>query len=151
MVPALVLASTTWVAALTVAPFMASRAHLSPPLYACVVALYGAGAAICHQLPARSFRLWGAQMPVCARCTGIYVGAALAALVAAALSDARGEHPRGSVARTLLLVAALPSLATLVFEWTTGQAPSNLTRALAGLPLGAAVGWLLVGPGYEVN
>jgi uncharacterized membrane protein len=151
MVPALVGASATWVAALIAAPFAATRAHFWPPLYAFAVAVYGVGATICHQLPARSFRLWGAQMPVCARCTGIYVGAALAAVVAAAPADARAGRPGPFGARSLLFVAALPSLATLVFEWTTGQAPSNLIRAAAGLPLGAAVAWLLVRLGYEVN
>jgi len=95
-------------------------------------------------------------MPVCARCAGIYAGAALAAVV----SVVRGFQPAGarraaidgaSRARTVLLVAALPSLATLVFEWTTGQTPSNTIRAAAGVPLGAAVSWLLLRLGYEVN
>lgn len=33
------------------------------------------GYAICHQIPARSFHLTGHQLPLCARCTGIYMGA----------------------------------------------------------------------------
>lgn len=35
------------------------------------------GYAICHQLPARSFHFGGQQLPLCARCTGIYLGALL--------------------------------------------------------------------------
>ena len=33
---------------------------------------------------------------------------------------------------------------TLVYEWTTGDTPSNVIRALAGAPLGAAVVFVVV-------
>jgi uncharacterized membrane protein len=33
------------------------------------------GYAICHQIPGRSFHIDGHQLPLCARCTGIYLGA----------------------------------------------------------------------------
>jgi uncharacterized membrane protein len=32
------------------------------------------GYAICHQIPERSFHINGQQLPLCARCTGIYLG-----------------------------------------------------------------------------
>jgi hypothetical protein len=47
--------------------------------------------------------------------------------------------------RTILLVSALPTAATLLFEWTTGHTPGNWTRAVSGVPLGAAVGWIVSG------
>jgi hypothetical protein len=40
-----------------------------------------------------------------------------------------------------LILALLPTAATLVFEWTTGVTPANWIRALAGFPLGIAVAW----------
>ena len=43
-------------------------------------AVYVAGAVVCHQKAERSFSLAGQPLPVCARCTGIYVGAALTVL-----------------------------------------------------------------------
>src|SRR5205823_3814647 len=78
--------------------------------------------------------------PVCARCTGIYVGAALAAAVA------RFLPPAGVLryARSLLIAAATPIALTLVFEWTTGFVPANWIRAAAGAPLGAVVAVVLV-------
>jgi len=36
--------------------------------------LYQVGSAICHQLPERSFFVYETQMPLCARCSGIYLG-----------------------------------------------------------------------------
>jgi hypothetical protein len=34
-------------------------------------------------------------------------------------------------------------MATLLYEWTTGQMPANAIRALAGGPLGAAAVWIV--------
>ncbi len=75
--------------------------------------------------------MWSAQLPVCARCTGIYVGAAAVAVAVAASDRAAPVWGCSTVVR------ADPS--TLVFEWTTGIAPSNGIRAATGVLLGAAV------------
>ncbi len=45
---------------------------------------YLLGGVVCHQLPDRSFHPAGVQMPVCARCAGLYFGAGLGVLAAAA-------------------------------------------------------------------
>jgi len=146
---AFVSAAAAWAALLVLAPFLASRAHASTSGATLTLAVYAIGSAVCHQLPARSFHLWTAQMPVCARCTGIYFGAAIAAVLAA---GARGVQPSGSRSpkrlalhrsRLVLVLAVLPSVATLVVEWTTGQTPSNWIRFGAGLPIGVAVAWLV--------
>ena len=155
---AFVAATLAWAALLVAVPFIASRAHATSPGSVLVVAVYGIGSLICHQLPERSWRLWTAQMPVCARCTGIYFGAAIAALLRspkrlALLSRSTEREPfrraahepfRRAAARVTLAVAALPSAATLVYEWTTGVTPSNALRFAAGIPIGVAVAWLIV-------
>ena len=149
---AFVTASIAWAVLLPSAPFAASQPSPARFWYALAFVVYGAGSFVCHQLPDRSFHLWAAQMPVCARCTGIYMGAAVAAMVAMVRlppSPLRGYGgPRkpdttGRV-RALLAVAALPTAITLVYEWTTGDTPSNAIRALAGAPLGAAVAFVIV-------
>ena len=129
--------STAWAVALPLAAFAASRPAASSAAYGFALAVYGIGRVVCHQLPERSFHLWNASMPVCARCTGIYVGAAVTALALI-----RVPSPRANP-RMLLLLACLPTAATLVFEWTTGVTPANWIRALAGAPLGAAVAWAI--------
>src|SRR5260221_6078532 len=70
--------SVAWAAVIPLAAFAASRPHAASIGYAFALAAYAIGHLICHQLPTRSFHLWGAVLPVCARCTGIYAGAAVA-------------------------------------------------------------------------
>jgi len=136
---AFVAASCTWAAALPIAAWTAARSH-QPAWTALSLAVYAVGAMVCHQLPARSFHVWGAQLPVCARCTGIYVAAAVVAACSRLFPRAEG-----GAARAVLVAAAAPTAATLLFEWTTGEMPSNAIRALAGAPIGAAVAWVIAG------
>ena len=137
---------------LPLVPFLASRAHASAFSTALAVMAYGVGSLICHQLPERSYHLWAAQMPVCARCAGIYFGAAIAAVVAGARLKPYPTYPSNggrrfsgaAGARLTLVAATAPTLLTLAYEWATGHTPSNLIRAAAGVPVGAAVAWLVV-------
>ena len=102
---------------------------------------YGFGALVCHQRPERSFHLAGAQLPVCARCTGLYVSAAIGILFVWA------RRPSPAVPferwRARLLWAALPTAATLAFEGWRPSGGSGALRALSAAPLGAAAGALL--------
>jgi uncharacterized membrane protein len=135
-------ASIAWVIILPLAAFAASRPHGGAIVFGFAYGAYAIGSLICHQLPARSFRLWSTPLPVCARCAGIYAGAA----AAAALGLAGHLAPRlatASRARRILAVAAMPTAATLIDEWTTGDTPVNWMRALAGVPIGAAVAWIV--------
>lgn len=80
-------------------------------------------------------------MAVCARCTGLYVGAAvagpLALLAAASVASAR--------ARVVLVLAALPTAITWGLEFA-GVAPfSNAIRFILALPLGFVGAWLVLG------
>jgi uncharacterized membrane protein len=133
-----------WAVLLLCAPALVGLGNRSASLVA--IALYTGCSAICHQRPERSFQLFGHQMPVCARCTGIYLGAALAALVVAGTwAASRAEAPNARRQTwTVALASVLPSLATLIYEWTTGDMPSNWTRAAAGFPMGAVVSWLVL-------
>ena len=137
-----------WAVVLPITSFAASRPARLWHSLAFVV--YGVGSVVCHQLPARSFQLWAAQMPVCARCTGIYVGAAIVAVIDMVRPERTVRlKPDATYApdatRMLLAIASLPTALTLVYEWTMGDVPSNVIRALAGVPLGAAVALVIAG------
>ena len=147
---ALALAAVLWVISLPVAVFAAHQPSGSPAnLFA--FAVYTLGSVICHQRPERSFHLWSAQLPVCARCTGIYIGAAVGALAAMGPTGvgrpaAAGRRPglTAQTARLALTIAVVPAVLTLLYEWTTGTAPSNMIRALSGVVLGATAAWVVV-------
>jgi hypothetical protein len=149
---AFVAAVAAWAALLVVTPWLASRPHASPIASGLILAVYGIGSLVCHQLPERSYHVWTAQVPVCARCAGIYAGAVIGA-IAGSLHLARGGWPgfvpgrgtrRVDDPRIVLALAAAPTLATLLYEWTTGEMPAHAIRAAAGVPLGLVVAWLVV-------
>jgi uncharacterized membrane protein len=101
---------------------------------------YMIGALICHQRPERSFHLGGAQLPVCARCTGLYVGAALGLLIWALIARrSREPWPRVAALRVLAL-SALPTALTVATAWLGLADPANAWRAALAMPLGAIAG-----------
>jgi len=144
---AYLVAAPVWVATLPLATYAATRVHASTLADAFAFGIYAIGMVVCHQKPERSFHLWGAQLPVCARCTGIYLGAALGVVfrsAEASRSAIRMRRARVLTSRFALVLAALPTAATLLYEWTTGVTPANAIRFAAGLPLGAVVSWLVL-------
>lgn len=112
------------------------------------LAVYLLGSAICHQRVERSFYLFGQQLPVCARCTGLYAGAALVAVLYLGLFRRAASGPPAAVptgtARLALALAAVPMVTSLLYEWTTGDMPSNMLRAGTGIAFGGAVAYLIL-------
>ena len=110
--------------------------------------LYAAGSLICHQLPDRSFHLQGSQLPVCARCFGLYAGGALGCISGAAAFGRRAlgwqRLPLMQVNWMATAAAAIPTLVTFSLEWGLGWPVSNTVRAVAAFPLGAAVAFIVV-------
>jgi uncharacterized membrane protein len=132
---ALAVAATGWLALLLSAPAL-------PVALAGVTYLFGA--LICHQLPDRSFHIDGAQLPVCARCIGIYAGTALATLSRLVPgSDPRTTRHRGLTPRVILIAGMVPTAVTVGLEAAAVWYPSNLVRALTGVVLGAAIAFVV--------
>jgi uncharacterized membrane protein len=107
--------------------------------------VYAAGSLICHQRPERSFHIDAAQLPVCARCLGVYAGAA-AGVVSRLVAASRPSFG----ARTVLVVGVLPTVVTIALEWSSIWPAGNVVRCAAGLPLGLAAAFVLV-PRLRVN
>lgn len=66
-----ILGTVIWLGAIFLAPYLRSR---SSPWQALIYLIF---TPVCHQLPSRSFFLFGQPLAVCARCLGIYSGFAL--------------------------------------------------------------------------
>jgi uncharacterized membrane protein len=136
LAPSLAAAASAWVTLLIAAPLLPATAG---------AVLYGAGSLLCHQIAERSFHLDGFQLPVCARCLGLYVGGAVGA--AAALVGIRAARWTVALRRRSLIaataIAALPTLLTFSLEWIAGWGMSNTARGVAALPLGFAVAFAI--------
>lgn len=132
---ALTAGAVLWVALLLWAP----HALHGDSLGGVAAYLYAAASHICHQRTDRSFSLAGVQLPVCARCFGLYASGAAGALAVWLVAASAMPH-----ARLLLAITAAPTAITWALE-AAGLVPfSNSARAFAALPLGAAAGWVFV-------
>jgi uncharacterized membrane protein len=133
---ALLVTVAGWNVALLAAPLG------DPPQLSAVT--YLAASLVCHQQPDRSFHLAGAQVPVCARCLGLYAGAFVGVVGWTLMSGWRTTPRRTTRAllaaplvRTSLIVAALPTLLSVALAWLGLWDSSNAMRAVLALPLGA--------------
>ena len=106
--------------------------------------VYEAAGLICHQRPERSFHLAGIQLPVCARCLGLYASGAAGALAACVAGFAASGEVLSARATRALALAAVPTAATVALEWVGWIHPGGVARAVAAAPLGALAGWLFV-------
>lgn len=123
-------AAVLWAAAVVAAPGLARLSGGSAAV------LYALGSLICHQLPERSFHLAGAQLPVCARCLGLYVGGAVGASLWMMASVRRASPWRRGQALTFLAAAAAPTAVTAGAAIVGAGDPSNAWRAVLAVPLG---------------
>lgn len=104
------------------------------------------GYAVCHRIAARTFHLHGEPLPLCARCTGIYLGvmvgiaffAARGRLRAARLPALRYLLPLLALAGTIAL-DGINSYLSLFEFYTPIYAPHNTLRLFTGLVAGAAM------------
>ena len=78
--------------------------------------VYQLGSLICHQRPERSFHLAGVQMPVCARCFGLYARRRARACCSRGGASA-GTRRRRDRVRAVLAVAASRSRSRVALEW----------------------------------
>ena len=132
-------ATVTWVITATIAlalvamivgaPLFQSTGHL-----AFASPIYKVFSYVCHQIPERSFHLAGHQFAVCSRCTGLYMGFAVATLVyPLTRSLIRTDTPR----RRWLILAAVPLLIDFSLTYFGVWSNTHLTRFATGALLGA--------------
>jgi uncharacterized membrane protein len=130
-----------WGSAVLAAPWLAAAPPGSLRL-AAASGVYLLGGAVCHQRAERSFHLRGAQAPVCGRCEGVYVSAAIAAVFTLAVARSRIPWDR-IVTRPVVIAAVLPTALSWGLErigWFDG---TPALRAALAVPLGIAVALLV--------
>ncbi len=88
---------------------------------------------LCHGIERRCFDLWHTPMPICARCTGIYIGM-LAGIVIFALLPRLEER----IARWALAIALVPMAIDGLTQLVMLRESTNSLRLETGLLAGAA-------------
>ena len=100
------------------------------------------GYAVCHRIDVRSFHLGDRPMSLCARCTGMYLGALLGLAFQGITAPRRGKYPPKRVIAILtglFLVFGVDGLNSFahLFPGAPGiYEPNNILRILTGTGLG---------------
>jgi len=121
--------------------------HLSPgDLYAKSMAL---GSSVCHQLPTHSFIQGDLQFPICARCTGLYLGCLIGISYYATQGRKSGLPTRGYLMLMLFLTIAwggdgLNSLISDMLGRPFLYTTTNTTRLVTGFGMGLVLSTALM-------
>ena len=83
----------------------------------------------CHQRPERSFHIWGKQLPLCARCTGIVLGQ-LAAMIWMLCA---GQPVVGWLGLALIVPTVLDGWLQMKFDFESNNARRCVTGVMAGI------------------
>lgn len=95
---------------------------------------------MCHGIPHRCLMLFGAHMPICARCVAIYAG-----FIGGIALFPIAKRIEERVMRIVLAVAATPIFLDGITQATGLRESTNPLRMATGLMVGAAFGsWVLV-------
>lgn len=103
------------------------------------------GYAVCHRIDARSFHLGERQMPLCARCSGMYLGVVLGLVYLAVVAPRAGGMPSRSVLVVLAglgLFFAVDGINSYLHLFPNAPAlyePNNTLRLLSGTGVGLAI------------
>ena len=96
--------------------------------------IYQAFSYLCHQIPERSFFIAGYKLAVCARCTGLYAGFAIAVLLYPAVRSLRSTY---APQRKWLFIAAAPMAIDFGLGFFGIWDNTHLSRFSTGTLLGA--------------
>ncbi|HUR97184.1 MAG TPA: DUF2085 domain-containing protein [Pyrinomonadaceae bacterium] len=125
-----------WAAAIVSAPLLLSNGHASAS-----TPIYTFFSYICHQIPERSFSLWGHQLAVCSRCSGVYLGLLGGMLIYPLWRTVDEIEP---IPRFWLFLALVP----ITVDWSLTifgfWENTHASRLITGLILGAACATFIV-------
>jgi uncharacterized membrane protein len=106
------------------------------------------GYAVCHRIPSHSFTIDGRPMPLCARCSGMYLGALFGIFYQFIQGKRRGGFARKWLIVLCLLgipfiVDGLNSFSGLIIDNALLYPPQNWIRFITGLDVGLLISMLI--------
>jgi uncharacterized membrane protein len=120
-----------WCLLIVSAPYLALAGVISLSNF-----LYYLFSVTCHQLPERSFFLFGYKLAVCSRCTGIYFGALISTLVYPLLLKVDNIKTPG---KWLLIYSLIPIGLDGGIQLITSYESNNLLRFITGAIFGGVL------------
>jgi uncharacterized membrane protein len=111
--------------------------------------LWALAYAVCHQNPDHTLSIGGKLLPLCARCTGMYLGS-LTAFIVLTRNKRGSEFPRKSLRWGLVVLALffiVDGINSVVYSLKISAGlytPSNVLRLFSGLGMGVVIANLLV-------
>jgi len=103
------------------------------------------GYAVCHRIDLRSFHLGDRALPLCARCTGMYLGALAGLAYQAVVGRRRSGMPPWPIVAVLVLMVGLfaldggNSFLALIFGRGLLYTPNNTLRLFTGTGMGLVI------------
>ena len=135
--------SAAWCLAIIAAPFLA----VSTGSYSAIAELvYRFFQPVCHQIPGRSFTLFGGTLAVCSRCSSIYFSFFVGVCVYPLLRSLQSPVMPPAV---LLLAAAAPMLLEVLSGAIGLHDVTNATRAATGAVFGVVLPLFIVPAAIE--
>jgi len=111
--------------------------------------LHAIGYGVCHQIASHTYIVNGFLLPLCSRCTGLFLGA-LSTIVVLSSQSKRGGWPK-PIFRWILfllfaayLVDGINSSLTFFDGWQGIYPPSNLLRLITGVGMGIVMGTMIM-------
>lgn len=107
------------------------------------------GYAVCHRIDLRSLHLGLRTLPLCSRCTGMYLGALMTIIAFIALRGKAGLYPSRAIRMVLILFAGiwaldgLNSFASVFPEAPHLYTPQNWLRLVTGTLVGVSLATMI--------
>lgn len=90
------------------------------------------GRAVCHQLPQRSFHMGGYQLPLCARCSGMYLAIGVSLMFLLIRKRQNANKPPSLFEGGLIVLGMLPLMIDGVSSYLGWRETNNLLRYISG-------------------
>lgn len=97
------------------------------------------GRSVCHQLPSRTISVGGILFPSCARCSGIYIGFFVAAVILFLMFRKKQSNLPPIYVLVILLVFILSTIIDGALSYLTPMTTNNVLRYLTGFLCGASI------------
>ncbi len=114
--------------------------------------LFFIGRGICHQLPSRSFIIAGQQLPLCARCTGIYIGVFVCLLYLWLRRRWRGNLVPSLGLVIFMAAGFIPLMLDGATSYLGLRDSSNLLRVVTGILMGYSLPvWIVLLKNFSIK